>query len=72
MFTPEYLTAKKNVEILQLQFAKNPCKKTATPLSNSRVILSKTQMYTDAFRKDRDQNFANELMNLIIDFNTYK
>lgn len=71
MFTTEYLTAKKNLENLQSKFDKNPCKKTATPLSQARVDLKNVQMYTNEFRKNRETNFLMELQSLVVDFNAY-
>ena len=71
MFTTKYLIAKKNLENLQSKFDKNPCKKTATPLSQARVDLKNVQMYTNEFRKDRDINFIKELSQLVVDFNKY-
>lgn len=71
MFTTEYITAKKNLENLQSKFDKNPCKKTATPLSQSRADLKNVQMYTNEFRKNSETNFIMELQSLVADFNTH-
>ena len=73
MYTKNYLDAVSKVEKLELIFKNNPCKNTAKPLSQSRVELEKLSYnnlkFTPEFRKARQQECVNSLVECLVDGN---
>mgnify|MGYP003634924520 FL=1 len=68
MYTVEFLAAEKKVKDLELVFKANPSKKTATPLTQSRVELDKfsfNKKFTFEYRKERERKLILELVSLM-------
>jgi len=77
MYTTQYIKHQEDMKVAQINFDKNPCKETATKLSNLRQNVP--QMYTNeelekrkTMRQRANENFWMEMSELVTELRTGK